>query len=71
MIYVQWHQDNRQLHIEIIGLRPVHSSLPAAILPAYDAESGRGWWLLILVWMNTITSGGVYRKGTGLLPRKR
>ena len=45
-IIVKWHQENRQLHIEIIDYGLSLSSLPEAILPAYDAESGRGWWII-------------------------
>ena len=45
-IIVKWHQENRHLHIEIIDYGQSLSSLPEAILPAYDAESGRGWWII-------------------------
>ena len=45
-IIVQWHQENGHLRIEIIDYGLSMSSLPAAVLPAYDAESGRGWWII-------------------------
>ena len=45
-IIVQWHQENRFLRIEIIDYGLSMSSLPTAVLPAFDAESGRGWWII-------------------------
>ena len=45
-IMVQWCPENRYLRIEIIDYGLSMSSLPAAVLPAYDAESGRGWWII-------------------------
>ena len=45
-IIVQWCQENGHLRIEIIDYGLSMSSLPTAILPAYDAESGRGWWII-------------------------
>jgi len=45
-IIVQWYRENRHLRIEIIDYGLSMSSLPAAVLPAYDAESGRGWWII-------------------------
>ena len=45
-IIVQWRQENRFLRIEIIDYGLSMSSLPVALLPAFDAESGRGWWII-------------------------
>ena len=45
-IIVNWHQEDRRLLIEIIDFGLSISSLPTAILPAHDAESGRGWWII-------------------------
>jgi len=45
-IIVQWHQENRHLYVEIVDYGLSLTSLPEAILPAFDAESGRGWWII-------------------------
>ena len=45
-IIVQWSQENRFLRIEIIDYGLSMSSLPNAVLPAFDAEIGRGWWII-------------------------
>jgi anti-sigma regulatory factor (Ser/Thr protein kinase) len=45
-IIVQWFHENRNLRIEIIDNGLSMSFLPTAVLPAYDAESGRGWWII-------------------------
>jgi serine/threonine-protein kinase RsbW len=45
-ITVRCYQENRQLRIEIIDGGISMSFLPEPVLPAYDAESGRGWWII-------------------------
>ncbi|UOA09140.1 ATP-binding protein [Methylobacter sp. S3L5C] len=45
-IVVQWRPENRQLRIEIIDYGLSITSLPEATLTAWDAESGRGWWII-------------------------
>lgn len=45
-IIVHWRQENRFLRIEIIDHGLSMTSLPTAVLPAFDAESGRGWWII-------------------------
>ena len=45
-IIVQWRQEGRFLYIEIIDSGLSMASLPVAELPPFDAESGRGWWII-------------------------
>ena len=45
-ITVRCYQENRRLRIEIIDDGISMSFLPEPVLPAYDAESGRGWWII-------------------------
>ena len=45
-IIVQWRQENGHLRIEIIDYGLSMSSLPVAALPPFDAENGRGWWII-------------------------
>ncbi len=45
-ITVCCYQENRQLRIDIIDCGESMLFLPEPILPTYDAESGRGWWII-------------------------
>jgi anti-sigma regulatory factor (Ser/Thr protein kinase) len=45
-IIVQWCREKGYLRIEVIDFGLSMSSLPTAVLPAFDAESGRGWWII-------------------------
>ena len=45
-IVVHWSNENSCLRIEIIDYGRSMSSLPTAALPPYDAENGRGWWII-------------------------
>ena len=45
-IIIQWSNKNRCLRIEIIDYGRSMSTLPEAALPPYDAENGRGWWII-------------------------
>lgn len=45
-ISVCWYLENRQLRIEIIDCGQSMSFLPEPVLPDFDAEGGRGWWII-------------------------
>jgi serine/threonine-protein kinase RsbW len=45
-IIVRWSQENRFLRIEIIDYGKSLSYLPPAILPDFERENGRGWWII-------------------------
>lgn len=45
-IIVQWTCVNNCLRIDITDYGLSMSALPTPILPAFDAESGRGWWII-------------------------
>ena len=45
-ITVKWYKENRRLRIEIIDYGISISSLSPAVLPSFDAEGGRGWWII-------------------------
>jgi serine/threonine-protein kinase RsbW len=45
-ITVCWHQDKRTVRIDIIDNGLSLSCLPEPTLPPYDAEGGRGWWII-------------------------
>jgi serine/threonine-protein kinase RsbW len=45
-ITVCWYQEDRHIRIEIMDSGISMTALPEPILPAYDAESGRGWWII-------------------------
>ncbi|MCX7099806.1 MAG: ATP-binding protein [Methylococcales bacterium] len=45
-IVVHWSQYERRIHIEIIDYGQSMSYLPIAELPDFDAENGRGWWII-------------------------
>jgi anti-sigma regulatory factor (Ser/Thr protein kinase) len=45
-IIVQCHKKNSSLFIEIIDYGLSMSSLSIPSLPAFDAENGRGWWII-------------------------
>ncbi len=45
-ITVRWRQEHKCLYIEIIDYGLSMTSLPEALLPSYDAENGRGWWII-------------------------
>lgn len=45
-IIVQCHKENSVLLIEIIDYGLSMSSLPIPSLPAFEAENGRGWWII-------------------------
>ena len=45
-IIVEWHREDGVLTFKIIDWGLSMSSLPTPALPAFDAESGRGWWII-------------------------
>jgi serine/threonine-protein kinase RsbW len=45
-IVVQCQKENSVLFIEIIDCGLSMSSLPIPSLPPFDAENGRGWWII-------------------------
>ncbi|MFI3190095.1 hypothetical protein BCS42_02410 [Crenothrix sp. D3] len=45
-IILQCRKENSLLLIEIIDYGLSMSSLPIPSLPAFDAENGRGWWII-------------------------
>ena len=45
-IIVQWSCENNYLRIDITDYGLSMSALPTPTLPAFDAENGRGWWII-------------------------
>ncbi len=45
-VTVCWYLENRRLRIEIIDCGVSMSRLPEPVLPPFDAEGGRGWWII-------------------------
>lgn len=45
-IIVNCKKENSLLSVEIIDYGSSMSSLPIPSLPAFDAENGRGWWII-------------------------
>jgi anti-sigma regulatory factor (Ser/Thr protein kinase) len=45
-IAVCWSNENRQLRIEIIDCGVSMSFLPEPLLPHFEEEGGRGWWII-------------------------
>jgi serine/threonine-protein kinase RsbW len=45
-IVVECQMNTSFIHIDIIDYGIPMSSLPVATLPAFDAEGGRGWWII-------------------------
>lgn len=45
-IIVHWHQEGRQLRIDITDFGHSMACLPVAVLPDFEAENGRGWWII-------------------------
>jgi len=43
---VCWYLESRQLRIEIIDSGLSMAFLPEPVLPDFDAEGGRGWWII-------------------------
>ncbi len=45
-IIVQWSQTTDCLYVEIIDFGISMITMPAGSLPVFEAESGRGWWII-------------------------
>jgi serine/threonine-protein kinase RsbW len=45
-IIVQWGQTTGCLSVEIIDFGISMSSIPPGTIPEFEAESGRGWWII-------------------------
>jgi anti-sigma regulatory factor (Ser/Thr protein kinase) len=45
-IIVQFYENPKEIRIEIIDFGTSLSSLPEAILPEFERENGRGWWII-------------------------
>jgi serine/threonine-protein kinase RsbW len=45
-ISVCYYQEHNQIRIEIIDSGESMTTLPEPVLPDFDAESGRGWWII-------------------------
>ena len=45
-IIVQWSQEKDSLRIDITDYGLSMKTLPVPVLPEFDAESGRGWWII-------------------------
>ena len=45
-IIVQWSQEKDSLRIDITDYGLSMQALPEPVLPEFDAESGRGWWII-------------------------
>lgn len=45
-ITVCWYRQDRQLRIEIIDNGDSMAALPEPVLPDFEAEGGRGWWII-------------------------
>jgi len=45
-VTLRWYQENRQLRIEIIDSGVSMTFLPEPVLPDFEAEGSRGWWII-------------------------
>ncbi len=45
-IVVGWCQEERQIHIDILDTGLSMVRLPKPVLPDFEAESSRGWWII-------------------------